>query len=279
MSSESQKIRFHNSRLFIETLLVITTIVFIRKPRNRYTFDEKNCTNCIKDCVPLLTVWPDPLNRCPLGSPVPPWSLGLAAYPPELPPSLLLLLKGLHLLLQPPESEDGDRSKEKDSDDGRVEDGWLDERKPVAGPVVEVGGVGQGGNPEHQEDQGGGVEDQPGDGDRHHLHVIVLSISQGTLGEDGGVCQTIEQGAACTLICTTKISLFKGYNEGDDDPKSKVDDSVLLEQGADDGDAADLEGEAEDEGGGELDHDEQLSAKALVLQYGVVIGSAVIHYF
>ena len=70
-------------------------------------------------------------------------------------------------------------------------------------------------------------------------------------------------------------------NEGDDDPKtkSKVDDSVLLEQGADDGDAADLEGEAEDEGRGELDHDEQFSAKALSLQYGVVIGSAVIHYF
>ena len=39
----------------------------------------------------------------------------------------------------------------------------------VAGPVVEVGVVGQGGNPDHQEDQGEGVEDQPGDGDRQHL--------------------------------------------------------------------------------------------------------------
>ena len=62
----------------------------------------------------------------------------------------------------------------------------------MTGPVVEVSELGQDSNPDHQDDQGGGVEDQPGDGDRHHLLVVVFSICQRTLGKDGGVCETIE---------------------------------------------------------------------------------------
>ena len=60
-------------------------------------------------------------------------------YIPELPLSLLFLLKCLHLLLQAPEGKDGERPKEEDGDDGGVEDGWLDEGEAMAGPVVEVG--------------------------------------------------------------------------------------------------------------------------------------------
>ena len=82
---------------------------------------------------------------------------------PKLPPSLLFLLKSLNLLLQAPEGEDGEWPKEKDADDGGVEDGRLDEGEAMAGPVVEVGRVRQSTNPDHQPDQGGRVEDQPGD--------------------------------------------------------------------------------------------------------------------
>ena len=73
---------------------------------------------------------------------------------------MLLLLKCFHLLLETPEGNDGERSKEKDADDYWVEDGRLDEGEAMLGPVVEVGRLREGSNPDHQADQGGGVEDR-----------------------------------------------------------------------------------------------------------------------
>ena len=82
---------------------------------------------------------------------------------PELSLPLLFLPESLHLLLQAPEGEDGEGPKEKDATDGWVEDGRLDEGKAMAGPVVEVGRGRQKADPDHQPDQGGRVEDPPGD--------------------------------------------------------------------------------------------------------------------
>ena len=50
----------------------------------------------------------------------------------------------------------------------------------MLGPVVEVGRLREGSDPDDQADQGGGVEDQPGEGDRKHLGVVVLSVVQRT---------------------------------------------------------------------------------------------------
>ena len=84
-------------------------------------------------------------------------------YIPELPLSLLFLLKCLHLLLQAPEGEDGEGPKEKDATHGKIEYGRLDEGEAMGRPVVEVGRVGQDPNPDDQANQGGRVEGQPGD--------------------------------------------------------------------------------------------------------------------
>ena len=82
---------------------------------------------------------------------------------PELPFSLFFLLECQHLLLQSPEGKDGEGPKEEDADDCGVKDCRLDECKAMAGPVVEVGGLRKKANPDYEADQGGCVEDQPGD--------------------------------------------------------------------------------------------------------------------
>ena len=82
---------------------------------------------------------------------------------PVLSLSLLFLLKSPHLVLQAPEGENGEGPKEEDATDGRVEDGRLDECEAMTGPVVEVGGGVHLADPDHQPDQGGRVEDPPGD--------------------------------------------------------------------------------------------------------------------
>ena len=43
----------------------------------------------------------------------------------------------------------------------------------MVGPVGKVGRRVHGAIPDHQPDEGQGVEDQPGDGDSHHLGVVI----------------------------------------------------------------------------------------------------------
>ena len=52
---------------------------------------------------------------------------------------LILLLKSQHLLLQPPESKDGEWPKKKDADGGWTKDVWIVQVEPMRRPVVEVG--------------------------------------------------------------------------------------------------------------------------------------------
>ena len=139
------------------------------------------------------------------------------------------------------------------------------EGKAMVGPVGKVGGEFHGAEPDHQHDEGQGVEDQPGDGDCRHLGEVLIPAPKRAFCQDGHIGKAVEEANTGSLICAE--SEVRGHNEGDANSNPKVDGGVFFEEGADDGDAPNLEDEARQEGRRELGHQLELLTKTSPLQH------------
>ena len=166
------------------------------------------------------------------------------------------------------EGKDGDWTEDKHCAGCSIEEiQILVEGEAMVGPVGKVGRGVNGAKPDHQPDEGEGVQDHPGDGDGQHLGVVFLSAPKRALCKDGHIGETVEDATACIFVIMFRVGEGpKGYDECDDNSGPEVDSRVFLEEGADDGDASNLEDEACQEGWRELGHKLQLLTKASLLR-------------
>lgn len=146
------------------------------------------------------------------------------------------------------------------------------EGKAVLRPVGKMVGLVQGCHPDHQPDEDGGVDDQPDDRGGHHLGVTLLPAvlpcaTVEVFCQDDHVASRVCSRLAKFFIEAAVGEVATEEEEYDWNPDPKVDGRELFEEGADDGDGANLEDQACQECRGELDYQLKFLKKTLVLQH------------